>query len=146
MNTKTKKRVPLTVYGLLALKHNVKGEVYVGKIVRGERRAIRGKAKAILDDWKLLERNLNQWFASYKCPGSLVVEMEDIRVNVFIQHGIASIYKDNELMEEIDADLNSLTVHEMGDFLNEVRIRYVLKEEVVPVKSRKEGKAACVLL
>ena len=51
------KQVPLTTYGLLARKHGVKNPDYVSRIVNGKRRAIRGKAAAILEDWNKLKDN-----------------------------------------------------------------------------------------
>lgn len=119
-----KTEMPLTVYGLLAMKHNVKNVNYVGEIVRGDRRAIRGKAKAILDDWKKLETDPENWFASYKSDGAIVVEMEDINVNVFVQKGVASIYKENELQQEIDLDLDNVSLNGFKQFLNGIRLNF----------------------
>lgn len=124
LQMKTKTEIPLTIYGLLARKHDVKDVNYVGEIVRGERKAIRGKAKAILEDWKKLENNIDNWFADFKLDGAIVVGMEDININVFVQRGVASIYKNNELLDEVDLDPESVSLNRFKQFLNGVRLNY----------------------
>ena len=72
------KEMPLTIYGLLARRHAVKDANYVEKIVNGRRKAIRGKAAAILEDWQKLKDNFDDWITEFKSDGSMIVNMEDI--------------------------------------------------------------------
>ena len=51
----------MTVYGLLARRHETT-EDYVGQVVRGVRKASRGKGLSILRDYKLLQTSLDDWF------------------------------------------------------------------------------------
>lgn len=41
------KEMPLTIYGLLARRHNVKDANYVCRIVNGGRKAVRGKNRLL---------------------------------------------------------------------------------------------------
>lgn len=116
------KEMPLTIYGLLARRHGVKDADYVGRIVNGGRKAVRGKAAAILEDWNKLKDSFDDWMTDYKADGSMIVNMEDIQVSVYIQNGIARIYKRNELKNE--ADVKDMHLNDFKDFLNGVRIEF----------------------
>lgn len=113
---------PLTIYGLLARRHDVKDANYVEKIVNGRRKAIRGKAAAILEDWNKLKDSFDDWITEFKADGAMIVNMDDIHVSVYVHRGIASIYKCDELKNE--ADVNTMNMREFKDFLNGIRINY----------------------
>ncbi|SBW08761.1 hypothetical protein KL86DYS2_13454 [uncultured Dysgonomonas sp.] len=79
--------MPLTIYGLLARRHGTDAN-YVCKVVNGTRKALRGKALAILEDWQKLKGSFDDWMTEYKADGSMIVTMEDIHVEVYVQNGI----------------------------------------------------------
>lgn len=116
------KEMPLTIYGLLARRHAVKDANYVEKIVNGRRKAIRGKAAAILEDWQKLKDNFDDWITEFKSDGSMIVNMEDIHVSVYVQSGIARIYKKADLKNEVE--VKNMNLDEFKDFLNGVRIEF----------------------
>lgn len=121
------KEMPLTVYGLLARRHNTNTH-YVGQVVNGVRQGLRGKGAAILADWQKLKDNFDGWITEHKADGAMIVRMDDIRVNVYVQNGIASIYKCGELMNEVD--VRSMSLDAFKDFLNGVRIEFKQGGEV----------------
>jgi hypothetical protein len=115
------KEIPLTIYGLLARKHNTDKE-YVFQLVNGIRQGLRGKGAAILADWNKLKDSFDDWITEYKADGSIIVTMEDIHISVYIQRGIARIYKRAHLKQELD--IKSMNLLEFHDFLNGIRIEY----------------------
>lgn len=123
MLTETKRKPPLTIYGMLAEKHSTSRE-YVERIVNGRRRPERGIGYEILQDWNQIESNYHQWILNYKPDQAIVVTMDDIKVSVFIQHGISSIYKNNELVREEHLDEKTITIRELESYLNIVRIEF----------------------
>lgn len=116
------KGVPLTVYGLLARKHGVKSANYVEKIVNGRRKAVRGKAAAVKADWEKIQESFEDWMTEYKADGAMIVEMEDIRVSVYVQQGIARVYKCAQLKQE--TEVGYMTLNEFKGFLNGVRLEF----------------------
>lgn len=116
------KEMPLTIYGLLARRHNVKDANYVCRIVNGGRKAVRGKAAAILEDWNKLKDSFDDWITEYKADGTMIIKMDDIRVSVYVQNGIARIYKWAHLKDEVD--VKNMTLLDFQDFLNGVRIEF----------------------
>lgn len=116
------KEMPLTVYGLLARRHGVKDADYVGRIVNGKRRAIRGKAAAILADWQKMQESFEDWMTDYKPDGTMIVRMDDIKVSVYIQQGIARVYKYAHLKQE--TDIGYMNLNQFRDFLNGVRLEF----------------------
>lgn len=113
--------MPLTVYGLLARRHGTDAN-YVCKVVTGARKAVRGKAAAILEDWLKLKDNFDNWMSEFKADGTMIINMDDIRVSVYVQDGIARIYQRAEFMTE--TDVSTLNLDEFKDFLNGVRIEF----------------------
>jgi hypothetical protein len=115
------KEMPLTIYGLLARRHNTDKD-YVYQVVSGIRKGRWGKGAAILADWNKLKDSFDDWITEYKPDGSMIVNMEDIHVSVYVQNGIARIYKRTDLMNE--ADVRNMNLDAFRDFLNGVRIEF----------------------
>ena len=118
-----KKEVPLTLYGILAEKYNTHKD-YVWQIVSGIRKPTRGKGAEILKDWQRIEENGYNWILDYKRDKSVVVQMEDIGVNLFIQKGVSSIYKDNEFVREQSLDLEATSCSDLMMYLSCVRSEF----------------------
>ncbi|MFV0419294.1 MAG: hypothetical protein ACK5KT_11260 [Dysgonomonas sp.] len=116
------KGVPLTVYGLLARKHGVKSANYVEKIVNGRCKAVRGKAAAVKADWEKIQESFEDWMTEYKADGTMIVRMDDIRVSVYVQQGVARVYKCAQLIQE--TEVGYMTLNEFKGFLNGVRLEY----------------------
>lgn len=115
------KKMPLTIYGLLARRHNTDND-YVYQVVSGVRKGIRGKGAAILSDFQKLKDGFDDWVTEYKADKAMVVRMDDIRVSVFVQRGIARVYKDAHLQKE--SDVSKMKLDEFNDFLNGIRIEF----------------------
>ncbi|MDR3059494.1 MAG: hypothetical protein LBU84_15330 [Prevotella sp.] len=109
---------PLTVYGLLARRWDT-SVIYVGQIARGERKAIRGKGLKIYKELRMLESSLDDWFCHILNDGAMRFEMPN-KVNVYIQHEIASVYKGGDLLYE--KDVKDMNLTGLKDWLNVVRI------------------------
>ncbi len=109
---------PLTVYGLLARRWDT-SVIYVGQIARGERKAIRGKGLKIYKELRMLESSLDDWFCHILNDGAMRFEMPN-KVNVYIQHEIASVYKGGDLLYE--KDVKGMNLTGLKDWLNVVRI------------------------
>lgn len=116
------REIPLTVYGLLARRHNVTDPNYVQKIVTGKRKAIRGKAAAILQDWNKLKDSFDDWITEHKADGTIIVKMDDIQVSIYVQNAIARIYKGVDLVDEVDVE--TMTLNDFKYFLNGIRIEF----------------------
>lgn len=110
----------MTIYGLLARRYYTT-EDYVGQVVRGVRKASRGKGQAILKDFNLLQSSLDDWFIHTKYDGSMRVEMPN-KVTVYIQDGLASAYKGSELIQE--TDVSNMTINQFREHLNNIRIDF----------------------
>lgn len=108
----------MTVYGLLARRHNTT-EDYVGQVIRGVRKASRGKGQSILRDFTLLQTSLDDWFCHTLSDGSMRVEMPH-NVTVYVQNGIARVYLGGELIKE--TGVNTMTIDEFREYLNNIRI------------------------
>lgn len=118
-----KKESPLTIYGILAEKHKTHKD-YVWQIVSGMRKPTRGKGAAILEDWRQIEENRYDWVLDYKADKSVVVQMEDIKVCVFVQRGVASVYKRNECVREDSLDVETTSVDDFTKYLQNVRMAF----------------------
>jgi len=116
-----KKEIPLTVYGLIARKYNT-SEVYVGQVVRKERKALRGKGADIRREWLMLVDSPNDWITSFKADGTMIVHMDDSDVSVYVQKGIARVYKKADLKQETEVGYMSLK--EFNYYLNSIRIEF----------------------
>lgn len=115
------KEMPLTIYGLLARRHNTDND-YVYQVVNGKRKGRWGKGAAILADWNKLKDSFDDWITEYKADGTMIIKMDDIRVSVYVQNGIARIYKWAHLKDEVD--VKNMTLLDFQDFLNGVRIEF----------------------
>lgn len=111
---------PLTIYGLLARRWNTT-EAYVGQVIRGDqnRKGARGKGQSILRDYKLLQISLDDWICHTRADGSMRIEMPH-NVTVYVQKGIASVYKGADLLTE--TDVRQMTINEFREYLNNIRI------------------------
>lgn len=113
--------VPKTIYGLIARKHNTTSE-YVGDVVTGVRKAAWGKGVKILEDWNKIKESFDDWMTEFKADGTMIVNMEDIHVSVYVQGGIARVYKKADLKTEVD--VKAMKLEDFRDFLNGVRMEF----------------------
>lgn len=117
------KDIPMTVYGLLAVKHNTT-LAYVGQAARkdGSRKSIRGKAAEIVKDLQRMKECFDDWITEFRADKTMIVRMEEIAVEVHVKNGTAKIYQSDRFMME--TEIGELSLNDFKVFLNSVRVEY----------------------
>lgn len=113
----------MTVYGILAAKHNTTVS-YVGIAARkdGTRKSKRGKAAEIVKDLQRIRDCFEDWITEFRADKTMIVKMEEIDVEVCVKNGTAKIYKGQ--LFQMETEIGELSLNEFKDFLNRVRVEF----------------------